>query len=370
VNPRKKALHVGAVFIALMIVSGLVLMYTGNDAVVLAMEKKDGILTAEQVKLAFDSVGGRLVKEGVKEGQRVKKGDVVMALDSTDTDLAIERLKAQIAQTEAQIKAADGNMNVSFLRADNDEQQTFRQIDQQRGAVRSAEATLANRQLDYDRKVQLLAAGAVSQSEVDNAQMNLSVAGANLAQQEQLLQKLLSGASDSGVTDAMNLPTIRQERQAAANMANDVESMRQQKNALEVQLKELEVAKTRLTLKAPEDGKIIGVLAKEGEMVAPNTPVLLLESDRAYYDIYISEEQAVNLNEGDEVIGTTVAGKKTVRGKVRLLTQAPGFADLKQSREKAQADLTSFQVRIYVEPQEGVRPGMTIGVNTSELAQK
>ena len=97
-------------------------------------------------------------------------------------------------------------------------------------------------------------------------------------------------------------------------------------------------------------------------MVQAGTPVVLLESNRSYYDVYLSEEQAAGLSEGDEVTGVTVAGKKEVKGTVQLLTQAPGFADLKQSREKGQADLSAFQVRIYIEPTEGVVPGMTIGV--------
>ena len=56
---RRKAIRAGLLFIALLIISGVVLMYRGNDAVFLATQKKDGILTAEQIKLSFDSVGGR-----------------------------------------------------------------------------------------------------------------------------------------------------------------------------------------------------------------------------------------------------------------------------------------------------------------------
>ena len=65
--------------------------------------------------------------------------------------------------------------------------------------------------------------------------------------------------------------------------------------------------------------------------------------------------------EGDSVTGVTVNGEREVPGTIRLLTQAPGFADLKMTREKGQSDLTAFQVRIYTEPVEGVIPGMTIG---------
>ncbi|WP_294160564.1 HlyD family secretion protein [uncultured Selenomonas sp.] len=361
-NARQKAERTGLLFLALLLIGGAVLMYRGNDAVALGASQKEGILTAEQVKMAFHSVSGRLIKVNVTEGDVVKKGDVVMEIDAKDTDLAIKKTKAQIAQLDAQIASTSGAQAVNYLKADNDETQSFRQIDQQRAAVASAQATLRNAQLDYDRKAALVEAGAIAQSQLDDATMTLSVASAGVEQQQQLLDKLLAGAQDTGATDGIALPTIAQERASAANMSNDVAALESQRQALVVALEELETQKERLTLRAPEDGKILKVLSKEGEMVAAGTPVVLLESNRSYYDIYLSEEQAAGLAEGDEITGVTVAGKKEVKGTIQLLTQAPGFADLKQSREKGQADLSAFQVRIYIEPTDGVVPGMTIGV--------
>ena len=364
-QPNQKAARVGIIFIVLLIVSGIVLMYRGNDATILATEKKDAILTAEQIKLSFDSVGGRLINEAVKEGQVVNAGDLIMALDSTDTDLSIEKLRAQIAQLDAQIRSTTGSLNVNLFRVDNDEQQSFRQIDSQRAAVNSAQATLKNSEINYQRMVSLVKEGAVAQSNLDDAIMALNVARANVQTQEQLLERLLAGVNDNGYTDSLSLPTIAQERAAAQNMENDIEALTQQRKALEVQLKELQVAKSRLILRAPESGKILSVLQKQGEMISPNVPVVLLETKRIYYDIYVSEEQAVNLREGEEVTCTTVAGDKKVKGTIRLLTQAPGFADLKQSREKSQADLSAFQVRIYIDPSSDVLAGQTVTVDFS-----
>ena len=362
-QPKEKAARVGIIFIIILIVSGVVLMYRGNDAVVLATEKKDAILTAEQIKLSFDSVGGRLINEAVKEGQQVNAGDLIMALDPTDTDLSIEKLRAQIAQLDAQIKSTTGSLNVNSFRVDNDEQQSFRQIDSQRAAVNSAQATLKNSEINYQRALSLVNEGAVAQSQLDDATMALNIARANVETQEQLLQRLLAGVSDNGYTDSLNLPTIAQERAEVQNLENDIDALNQQRKALEVQLKELEVAKSRLTLHAPESGKILSVLQKKGEMISPNVPVVLLETKRIYYDIYVSETQAVNLREGQEITCTTVAGDKEIKGTIRLLTQAPGFADLKQSREKSQADLSAFQVRIYIDPQSDVLAGQTVTVN-------
>ena len=373
-NPKQKAERVGILFLALLIVGGLVLLYRGNDAVALGVEKKEGILTAEQVKMSFDSVSGRLLRQVVKEGDVVKKGDVIMEIDPTDTDLAIAKAQAQIAQLEAQIAGKSGSQQVSYQKADNDETQSFRQIDQQRAAphraaVASAAATLRNSELDYNRKSALVEAGAIARSELDDATTALSVAQANVEQQ-QSLDRLLAGARDTGATESLALPTIAQERADAANMSNDITALERQRDQLLVTLEQLKVQKERLVLRAPEDGKVLKVLAKEGEMISQSTPVVLLESQRSYYDIYLSEQQAAGLAEGDTIVGTTVAGKKQVSGTIRLLSQAPSFADLKQSREKGQADLSAFLVRIYIDPTDGVQPGMTIGVSDREFAKR
>lgn len=356
---------IGIGLLALLLIAGLTLFYSGSDAVAVALEKKEGILTAEQVKVAFDSVGGRMVNEAVQEGQTVKKGDVLMVIDSTDVDLATQKLKAQIAQLDATIRSQEESVRLGFSRIDNDEVQSRRSVDAQRASVTAAQATFTRQSLEYDRAVQLRGESVISQSEMDAAQAAYDTARANLAAAEEGLARLLSGAADTGNTDAMALPTIEQARSETRNRENDVEALRQQKKALEVQLKELEVSKERLTLRAPEDGRILKIIAKQGEMIAPNVPVILLESTRYYYDIYLSEKQIVNLREGDTLTGKTVAGDRKVDGTIRLIAQAPGFADLKMSREKGQADLTAFQVRVYTEPTDGVLPGMTIGVDAN-----
>jgi HlyD family secretion protein len=110
-----------------------------------------------------------------------------MELDSTDTDLAIAKLKTQIAQMEAQIASTSGTQGINFMKADTDESQSYRGIDQQQAALQSASVTLKNAQLDYNRKASLVQAGAIAQSQLDDAEMTLNVARANVEQQKLLL---------------------------------------------------------------------------------------------------------------------------------------------------------------------------------------
>ena len=105
-------------------------------------------------------------------------------------------------------------------------------------------------------------------------------------------------------------------------------------------------------------------------MVNANVPVILLESKRYYYDIYISETQVSGISEGSIIKGRVVANNRPVIGTVRLVTVAPGFADLKMTREKGQADLSAFQLRIYPELQADLIPGMTIEVIEDEFVKR
>lgn len=109
---------------------------------------------------------------------------------------------------------------------------------------------------------------------------------------------------------------------------------------------------------------------KQGEMISPNTPVILMESKRYYYDIYVNEKQAALLHEGEVIMGTAIANGQDVKGSIRLKTQAPGFADMKMTREKGQADLTAFQLRIYTDPDQDILPGMTVEVQDDQFAKR
>lgn len=375
---KEKSLRMGIIFLLLVFIGGGVLLFAGHDAITMAAEKKDGILTAEQVKIAFENIGGRLVTEMVQESQEVQKGDILMILDSTDVDLAIEGLQSKINQMDAQINQTKGSIQIGFAKTSIGELQTYRGIEQQKMALDGAKATYDNQQLTYNRKKVLAASGAVSQSELDSAQMAMEVAIANVGQQQRLLEKLLAGTGDgardqvlaSGNASNISLPEIDQQRQDLENSKFGVQILIRQKENLLVQLKELQVKKERLILRAPEKGKILKIIAKTGEMVGPNAPVILLESKRFYYDIYLDEKQAAGLKTGDEVVGNVVANKKEVNGVIRLIFAAPGFADLKMSREKGQGDLAAFQVRIYVAPEESLLPGMTIEVKKNAILKR
>lgn len=370
-----RKMRICIVLAVLLLLGGALLALKGNDAVTLAAEQKDGILTAEQIQVSFEKVGGRLMESLVQEEQRVHKGDILMRLDSKDTDLEIEKCKSEIARLDAQIGRTEGAILIGFDKTDTKEQQKYRDIEQQKLLLDSAKVDLQDKERTYNRMKSLFETGAVARAELDASDAALDIARSSAAQQARQLDRMLEGVGAAGknkvyatgTADQLTLAEIDQERRDLENQKFGVKELIYQKESLLVQLKELELQKERLTLVAPADGKIISVIPKVGEMVVAGAPVILLETDQLYYDFYLDEYQAVHLSPGSKVTGKSVALQGSVSGVVRFITAAPGFAALKMSREKGQADLAAFQVRVYVEPMEKLLPGMTIKVSKNEF---
>lgn len=275
---------------ASLLVLGAILISIGprHDAKTIADAKKSGVLTAENVNIAFEGVSAKLAQRQVRESDLVKKGDILMVLEDTNNNLSITSVKAQIQQNIAQLQSAKANLDRS--------------------------------QKEFQRASALIKTGAVSQSTFDSAKNEFLASSATV-----------------------------KELQAA-------------RQSLDVSLQQLEVERDRLTLRAPEDGKILTLTYEVGEIVPAGSPAVVLESSRRYFDIYISEAHVMNFQPGTRVVGYVPALNQNVEGIVRFAQAAPTFADLRMTREHGTADLTSFQVRIDVHDPK-VLTGMTIEVD-------
>ena len=311
---------------------GLFLTMEGNDAVSAATEKKDSLLVADQVSVSFQQIGGKIVSVSVQEGQVVKKGAVLMQLDSTDTDLLIEKTNAQIDAMDIQISQAEKSAG---------DQEVVRQ----QKAVDLAKEILDYTKKNYDRTKGIYDEGACSQSTLDDAQLKLTTAQNSLAQNQELLEKYQSNYENA----KLNVP-----------------SLQEQKEALQIQLKTYEEQKSRMTLKAPTDGTIIKIICKEGENVSSGTPVILLQSAGLYFDLYVPEIEVNEYQVGMSIPVDVIALNKIWSGKVHLINSAPQYTSMRMSRDNGQGDLSVFQVRIYLEGDlQKLLPGMTVEVKNA-----
>ncbi len=362
-----------AVFATLaLLLAGCLMIAFGlrHDAVTLAGKIKSGVLTADQVSVSFEVVGGKVLAHFVKESDDVHKAMPLMQLDATDIELSIESLKAQDAALCAQLEKARKDHAVAVAATDLNELSAWRNIELLEAARSSAQASLTLAELEYKRFEGLFKARAASRSDYEKARATLITARASLVQAQRELNAATIGASpeeleklaSQGSAEGMTLTSIANERLSNTNILNQIADLQAQIASVRASLRQQEINLQRLRLTAPEDGRVLKVLFEDGEVVPNGAAAILLETRRKYYDIYVDELTAARFGPGTRVQGFVPALDRTVAGTVRFATAAASFSDLRNSRERGQSDLTNFQVRIYTDETPGLLTGMTVEV--------
>lgn len=367
-----KNIKIPAIFLLLLLVgSTLICLGSRNDAVSVAKSIKSGVLTADEINVAFQNVGGKVVKRFVQESQFVKKGDPLMQLEDIDTQLSIDRLQALVDSQTAAVKQEQAAIEITENETNLNELSTWRKIEEVKANL---EAAISSRDLantEFQRHTQLRKTGGASQSQLDAARNTYINSKMLVVQIESQLSTLMIGATPEQIAQfeqtrnatGMTLQSITIARQKLQNRQNQLAQIKAQLAQAEADLKQLKVNYSRLTLVAPEDGKVLKLMFEDGEMAPAGAPAVLLETDRKYVDIYVNEKMVNDYQPGTKVKANVIALDKTVNGTVRFATAAPSFADLRMTRERGQADLTSYQVRIYMEPIANLLTGMTIEVD-------
>lgn len=346
----------------------LIMIGTRSDAVTQARRLQAGVVAADEISVSFENVGGRLVKRRVNVSDTVKKGDLLLEINAEDIELAVASLKAQLRNIDAQLDAQTTSLKNSRDRVRTSEISLWREIEELYASFQGAEAELTRAQAQYKRYENLDKAAAVSKSSYDEARSVYLQDLAQVTSIKKSLAKLTLGATDEQLqrlkrdhdASGMTLSSVIQQKVDTENMENELRALRAQHDSLQAQLQQQELNLKRTKLYAPEDGRVLEIMYDEGEMVAASSPAVVIESNRKYFDVYISEKAAAHYHAGGRIEGYAPALARSVGGDIRFVLAAPSFADLRMTREQGQADLTSFKMRVYTDQDPQLLRGMTV----------
>lgn len=371
----KTMIKIPLTFLILLIIGSL-LIYFGsrNDAVSVAKNIKTGVVTADQINVSFQNVAGTLIKRAVQESQIVKKGEVLMVLDDRDLAISIAQKKAVIQAQKALISQENAAIAIDNNEANLAEISNWRNIEELQAKLDAAKATKELAIIDHDRMLKLSKTQSVAQSSLDNAKNTLTVANMSVIQLESQLATATIGASKEQLlqflntkkADNMTLLSVINLREKVKNRQNVLLQLQAQLAQFNAELQQLEVNYQRLTLLAPESGKILKLLYEEGEIIPTGAPAVLLETDRKYVDIYVNENMVSDYLPKTSVLAKVPAIDANIHGTVRFAVAAPSFSDLRTTRERGQADLVLYQVRIYVDDNSQLLTGMTLEVDNEQ----
>ncbi|WP_245339107.1 HlyD family efflux transporter periplasmic adaptor subunit [Paenibacillus shirakamiensis] len=120
---------------------------------------------------------------------------------------------------------------------------------------------------------------------------------------------------------------------------------------------------------APQDGLISEIMVKPGDLMKQGAPMVILQKNNYFTDLYIQESEIrkLKVNQNIGVDFPYIDHPKQVRGVVTTISAALPFATMRMTREKGQADVSMFLVRVAVDASADVLPGMTAEVKLNEI---
>lgn len=292
-----------------------------------------GNVDIHQVSLAFNT-SERILELRVKEGDRVRKGDVLGVLDTRTANV-------HLAQTEAQIGAQE--QALQRLKTGSRPQE----IDQSRAtlAALEADAALATLQVKRLQDVGGMTNGrGVAQADLDAA----------------LARQRATRAQADAARAAARLVELGPRKEDVAQSAKQLASVKAEHALIQRQLDES-------TLIAPIDGVVRARLLEVGDIASPQRPVYTLAiTQPKWVRAYVTEANLSRLTPGMEAAVTTDAEpSRPIVAHLGYIASVAEFTPKSVETAELRTSLV-YEVRFMVDdPQDRLRLGMPATVHLS-----
>ena len=244
-----------------------------------------GIVGSSELKeLSFKSTG-RIGAIHVEEGQRVKKGDVLVELEDQDLQYALKAAGGQMGAAQSMYDKAMKGAAPEELR--NAELNVKKAQD-------AYDYVIAN----YKRAETLYNSGAVSKHELEKVKLEADVKESELNQAKELLSQVKGGPRN-------------EDKKALFEQLEQAKADYEYKESL---LKDA-------VMTADGDGYIVDILYEKGELVPGGYPVAAVRKDGLTVNVGLAEEDLDRVTPGTPAKVT--AGEKTFEGTVANISQVP-----------------------------------------------
>ncbi len=303
---NKKAIT-GVFFVAVILaIIGCVYAFMQANTMLL-----QGEVDVKTVDLA-SKITGRIEKINYKKGDRVKKGDVLIALDTPD-------INAKAAQVDATVQLALAQQEKVNNGARNEQ-------------ISMAKASRDLAKKTFDRLNRLHDEGVIPTQKLDEARAKYQAAQDNY-------NMLVTG---SRIEDKLS---------AAANVKRAIGA----NDEVQSYLKEN-------TIVAPIDGVITEINVEEGELVGAGYPIVTIVDDNDCWVVFnLREDLLAKIKDGTEFnVKIPAIGKEPVKVRVNYISVMGDFANWRATKAKGDFDMKTFEVRaVPVEKVDGLRAGMS-----------
>ncbi|WP_377296720.1 HlyD family secretion protein [Rhizobium sp. SGZ-381] len=278
----------------------------------------DDAYVSGDIAVISPKVSGYVEKVNVVENQTVKAGDPLVTLDQGDYRIALEQAQANVESANLAVARMDAQITVGEASL----KQSQAQLSALQAALRGAEIT-------QKRQTELASKSVGTAADLDNAQIALEQAQANMA------------AGQAAVTSAAaNVDLLRAQRTEAVN------TVRLQELAVEQAKRDLDFT----VLKAPYAGTIGNLSVQTGDLVSSGKRLAsLVPLDALYIDANFKETQIGHIAVGSKVrVHVDAFDEDTIEGTVQSIAPASGAVFSLLPPENATGNFTKVVQRVPV----------------------
>jgi HlyD family secretion protein len=305
----------------------------------------------EIIKLSAPTAnnGNRVEKLLVKQGDKVRAGQVVAVLDNFD------RLQAALEQAQVDVRVAEAKLAITLAGAKKGEIDAqvaeIDRLDSQRSgdvAVQNAslgrlEAELQNAETEYSRYQSLFQDGAVSASQRDSKRLALETTRKSLQEAQATLSRTQS-----------TRPAELTQARAALNRIAEVRPVDVQADQVAVDraiavAKQAQAELDRASVRSPVAGEILYVHTRSGEVVSSDGIVEIGQTRQmnVVAEIYQSDINKVQLGQKVRVTSDAIAGE--LSGEVELIGSQVRRQALVNTDPSTNIDSRIVEVRIALD---------------------
>lgn len=347
-----------------------------------------GNLELTQVDLSFKTAG-RMTELAVREGDFVKKGDLIAKLDSAQLEQQLLRDQAAVAsaqsslqqlQTTIEYQAATIDSDISTRRAELAQAQAKldellagsrpQEVQQAQSAVADAKAWNDQAKADWERAQTLFSREDISRSQFDQARAKLDSTAAQLRQAQDHFALVQEGPRKEEIAGA-RAQVARAQAAVQTAEANRIELRRKQE---ELSARRSEIDRTRAqvgmtqtqiadsTIIAPIDGVVLVKSAEAGEVIAAGTTIVSLgDIAHPWLRAYINETDLGRIKLGGKAQLSTDSFKgKTYDGRISFISSEAEFTP-KQIQTKEERVKLVYRIKIDVDnPHQELKNNMPV----------
>lgn len=301
----------------------------------------------EVIQVAPSSQGNRIGQLLVRQGDRVKTGQVIAFLDTHDRlQAALERAQqqVQIARTRlAQVEAGakTGEINAQKATIQRLQAQLVEDTAARDAIVARLQAEVNNAQLEYQRYESLYREGAVSASLRDSKRLTLDATSEQLrearANRSQTAATLTAQLHEAEAT----LDRIAEVRPVDVNVA------RAEVASAEVAVQQAQAELDLATIRAPEAGQILKIHTRPGEIVDAQKGIVSLgQTDQMYAvaEVYESDLPKVRVGQVARIMSTSLPNE--LQGVVEEVGLEIAKKDVLNTDPAADIDARVVEVKI------------------------